>query len=422
MADNDKEQEPKGQEFIREKIKDKPLGRRNIIKMCILAIVLGLLFGVTACLANYLLSRALSNRDSADKNDFVISESGDSQDTDESNEDSEPEVIVEQQQLEVQDYQKLQNKIYAIGKKANKSIVTVAGKTSETDIFDTDYENENKTSGLIIGLSHDRLMILTEYKSIEDASQIKVTFIDGASADAELINYDRLTGLAVIYVDYTTLSDDTVSSIAAATLDVTKQVKQGDVVIATGSPMGSVYSILFGSITSVANEISLDDSVYTIYTTNMLASSSSSGVLVNLDGEVVGITLMQYNNSSDQNTLTAIPVSELKGIIEKLSNDEDQVYLGVKVSTVTEDIIQEHGIPEGVYIRSVENDSPAFEAGLQRGDVIVAINDTEIKTVEDYMDYLAEKKPSQVIAITIMRQSKNEYKEVSCSAKLIKLQ
>ena len=410
------------EKFIREKIKDKPLDKKSIVKKCILALALGVIFGGGATAAHFGVNALAEKLTKSEQENFVIGESGDATAGETEESDETTEVIVEQQQLEVSDYQKLQNKIYAIGKKANKAIVTVVGSESDTDIFDTDYESENISSGLIIGQNSGKIIILTSYKIIEEASDIKVSFVDGYVAEARLINYDRVTGLAVISTNYSDLPSDTTEKIATATIGVNTAVNQGDVVIAAGSPLGSVYSILFGSITSVSNEISLEDSVYTLYMTNMLGSSNSSGVLINLDGEVVGITLMQTVSSGDGSTLTAVPASELKSLIEKLSNAEDSVYLGLKISTVTDDIAEEYEIPSGVYVKSVEKDSPAFEAGIQTGDVIVALNDTEISSAEDYMEYLAGKKPDQNIAITIMRQGKNTYKEISCSAKLIKLE
>ena len=415
-------EENQKEEFIREKIKDKPLDKKSIIKKCVLALGLGLIFGGSAAAAYLGVNTLAEKTGRSEQESFVLGESGDAAAGETEESEDTDEVIVEQQQLEVSDYQKLQNKIYAIGKKANKSIVTVVGRESDTDIFDTDYESENITSGLIIGQSSGKIIILTSYKVIEEASDIQVRFVDDYAAAAELINYDRVTGLAVISVTYSDLPAETTERISTATLEVSSAVSQGDVVIAAGSPLGSVYSILFGSVTSVSNEVSLDDCVYTVYMTNMLGNANSSGVLINLDGEVVGITLMQTASAGEDNTLTAIPASELKTLIEKLSNDEDTVYLGVKISTVTDDIAEEYEIPSGVYVKSVEKDSPAFEAGLQTGDVIVAINDTEISSAEDYMEYLAGKKPDQNIAITIMRQGKNTYKEISCSAKLTKLE
>ncbi|MCR5785686.1 MAG: S1C family serine protease [Eubacterium sp.] len=409
------------EKFIREKIKDKPLDKKSILKKCITICVLGLIFGASASVAYSGVNKLIGSAQNSGKENFVITESGDDAE-EEAEEEETPEVIVEQQTLEVEDYQKLQNKIYAIGKKANKSIVEVVGIKSDTDIFDADYESENVSSGLIIGQSGGKVLILTTYKVIEDASKIQVTFVDDYISEGELVNYDRVTGLSVVAVAYSDLPSDTTESIQTATLEVSKQVKQGDVVLAVGSPLGSVYSVLFGSVTSVTDEVSLDDSNYTVYTTNMMGNSSSSGVLVNLDGEVIGITLIQTGNFGDDGMITAIPAAELKTIIEKLSNGEDAVYLGVKISTVTNEIAEEYDIPAGVYVKSVEKDSPAFEAGLQTGDVIIALNDTEIATTDDFMEYLSGKSPEQNIAITIMRQGKNAYKEISCSAQLIKLE
>lgn len=420
MSEKNKK-EKENYSFIREHIKEKPISRKRLIIYAIICIFMGALFGLAACVVNTIVTPWIQEWQS-EKSSVDIPQDEQPVDTEEPTaEETEPDVVIEQQELEVTDYQELQTKLYAIGKTANKSIVTVTGVTSDTDVFDTAYESEGQESGLILGANEQSLLILTEEKVISGADQIKVTFINEDVQTAELINYDGNTGLAVLKVDLATLSDDTKNAISYATLGNSYKVTQGEVVIAAGSPLGNVYSILNGTITSTENEISVDDSVYTIFTTDMVGTASGSGVLLNLDGEVVGIIMMDYSNSSDQNTITAISVSELKSIIQRLSNGEDIAYFGAKMSTVTDALAEEYEIPQGVYIKSVEIDSPAMAAGLQTGDVITAVDDIDIKTVDDWEDYLEGKKPGQTVSVTVMRLGNGEYKEITCNATLTKL-
>ena len=111
-----------------------------------------------------------------------------------------------------------------------------------------------------------------------------------------------------------------------------------------------------------------------------------------------------YSSGSDTNTLTAVSISELKEVIEKLSNNQSIPYLGAKLSTVTDEISASYDLPKGVYVKSVEMDSPAMNAGLQSGDVIVELNGAEITNVSDYTEKLLSLSPNTNVSIAVKRQ------------------
>lgn len=330
----------------------------------------------------------------------------------------EPETVYIEKELEIEDYQILQNKLYAIGKKGNRSVVTVTGVTSNMDWFDSAYESENQASGLIIANNGQELLILTEKKVITNAEAIEITFINDEVAPAILKKYDGNTGIAIISVALSDISEETMGKIDVATLGNSLTINQGTVVIAIGSPLGVTYSILCGTITSSGNTVSVWDSSYTIFTTDIMGSSKGSGVLVNLNGEVVGLVMQGYSSEGDQNTLTALSISQLKGIIEDLSNGRAIPYLGVKVSTVTDEIARDFGLPKGVYVKSVETDipSPAMDVGLQEADVIIAMDGEEVLTVEEYTKRLQALEPEQQLKLTVMRQNGEEYVQLEFNA------
>ena len=188
--------------------------------------------------------------------------------------------------------------------------------------------------------------------------------------------------------------------------------------IAVGSPLGSNYSILTGNITATNNSVSTLDASFTIFTTDIVGSTNGSGVLLNLRGQVVGLIMQDYGSKGEENTLTALSISELKEIIELLSNDQNIGYLGLKVSTVTSDIEKEYELPRGVYIKYVEMDSPALAAGLQNGDVIVSLDDNKIVTVEQYQQYIRKLPAGTTLKIGIMRQGNEGYTELTCTAEI----
>lgn len=412
--------------FIKEKIKDKPINKRRLLLRTGYNLLCAVLFGVTACFVFVLLKPYFEDWLYPEKEatitipkDIVPQELEPAPKKEEEEEEPEPEksesqTVVVREQLEPKDYQELQNKLYEIGQRANKSMVTVTGVTSGMDWFNTPYESENSSAGIIIANNGQELLILTEKKIIVNAEAIHITFIDQTKASGSLKKYDGNTGIAVIAVPLSEIKEETMSEISVAVLGNSYAITQGTSVIAVGSPLGTNHSILCGTIISSQNTVSAIDTNYTIFTTDIIGSENGSGVLINLEGEVIGLVLQDYSNQNNRNTITALSISELKQVIEDLSNNRDIPYVGLRISTVTNEIAQEYGIPQGVYIKTVELDSPAMAAGLQEADVITAINGEEIINVVQYYQNIYERQPEDVVRISIKRQNGDGYVDLEC--------
>lgn len=423
--------------FIREKIKDKPINRKKILHKGIATIGYAILFGVVSCLVFCVLRPIMepwfepeqdqwvgipkdTRQDDTQADDTSSDSEAESHtDDEEKNQDQEkqeqpPVYVTEKKEMTLDDYQILQNQLYRIGNQVNKSIVTVTGVKEDMDLFDSPYEATGQASGLIIGNSRKELLILTEYSVIEDVEAIRVTFINDETLDAKLKRYDGNTGIAVLGVPLESISDTVMNQIEIAVLGNSLNLRQGKMVVALGSPLGTNYSILTGNITSVTNTITTSDFIYTVFTTNIVSNTKGNGVLINTDGEVIGLFLKSPNIQKEQNTLTAVSISELKEIIELLSNGVNVPYIGIKGNTVTDDMSQEYEIPKGVYIKEVVVNSPAMTAGLQNGDVIEAVDGKKIQTMEEYQQILLTLNRGDEVKITVNRQGAREYKKYNC--------
>lgn len=417
--------------FIKEKIIEKPVNRKRLFRHGIYTVGFAVLFGIVACFIFTIMRPIMENwlypkedptfsipedkwgteQMESNTEDIPNTEHSAPKVTEEPIPDAEPAVTKE---LELSDYQMLQNKIYAIGKEANRSVVTVTSVISDTDWYNNAFESNGQDSGIILGDNGNELFILTEHKVVRTAAAIQVTFIDGVTVPASLKKYDGNTGIAILSVTLEQLAESTKNQISYAVLGNSFAVSQGNIAIAIGSPLGTNYSIGTGNITSVGNVIQTIDATYTVFTTDIVGSSNSSGVLLNLEGEVVGLVIQDYSGNGDDNTLTAISISELKRLIEMLLNGKDIPYLGLKVLTVTDKIANDYDIPQGVYIKEVILDSPALIAGLQGGDIIVQMDDTEITGVEAYEEKVLSLSPGDTVEVLVNRQGMNEYIKVSC--------
>ncbi len=426
--------------FIKEKIKDKPVNKKQIVRKVIEVTGYAILFGFVSCLVFCALQSEIESW-FAPKNDQWVGIPKDTLSDDEASEnsvaDSEQETnadtpqkaekedkkqktvyITEKKEMTLDDYQVLQNQLYQIGNEVNKSVVIVTGVKEGMDIFDSPYEATGQASGLIIGNNGKELLILTEYQVIQDVKSIRVTFINNDPLDADLKKYDGNTGIAVLGVPADKIKKATMNQITTAVLGNSLNLRQGRIVVALGSPLGTNYSILTGNITSVANTITTEDRNYTVFTTNIVANAKGNGVLINTDGEVIGLFLKSSNIQKEQNTLTAVSISELKDIIELLSNGLNVPYIGIKGSTVTDAISKEYDIPKGVYIKEAVVDAPAMMAGLQNGDVIVEFNKQEVLSMKDYQRILLKMKKGDEVKITANRQNAEGYKKFTCTVEV----
>lgn len=401
-------------EFVREKIKDKPKNYKRLWTKLLTAAGCGIVFALAAVLVMVLMLPTLRENTQPQVPESQIYETQTQQVAQETQTQEETQDATEKiKEFTIEDYQKVQTQLYAIGNVANKSIVTITSVVSDTDWFNNSYEREGQGSGTIVGDRGNKLMILTERKVIKDASKIRVTFIDDTVAPAELVKYDANTGLALLSVAKDKMEDATLSLIRVMSMGSSNPVHKGSIVIALGSPLGTNYSILTGSITSTSNEISTQDSNYSVYTTDIVANKNASGILINTDGEMIGVVMQNYSAAST-GALTAVDVSELDEMIQLLFASKDIPYLGAHISTVTDKISNTYGIPKGVYIKEVAMDSPAMNAGLQSGDVVVQIGDQDITTDDSYTQTVLGLTPGETYFVVFMREGSNGYKELTC--------
>ena len=167
-------------------------------------------------------------------------------------------------------------------------------------------------------------------------------------------------------------------------------------------------------ITALARQLSVVDANYKLLSTNLYGSQKAGGVLFNLQNEVIGVITSRYSSTDMKNMISAIGISELKKLIEKLSNEDitERAYLGITGMDVSEEANEELGIPYGAFVRETEMDSPAMLAGIQQGDIIVKMNDKLVTNMNEYTMILMQLKAGQNIEVVLMRQVQEEYREM----------
>ena len=408
--------------FLKEEKKKIPTNKKKFCKKLGVVILFAAVFGVVACLAFCLLKPVVQKHQEAKTTDLSSLTQKEPEGTaDVSGTDvtgtgeteGEPDQIIIQETvaLSIDEYEALQTQLYSIGNQARRSVVEINSVTNETDWFDAEFETKGQSSGVILSTEGSEILILSETDMIADANEISVTFYDETKATAYLKAYDAVTGLAVIAVDQKEVNDTTKSMILATEIAETNTLKSGSFVIAVGSPQGEAFSVVVGNITSSNKKVSFADKNCRLYATNIEAYQDTRGVLLNVDGQMVGI----ISQSEESDAVKAISVTELKGLLTKLMAGKRPAYLGLEFSEITMSVSEEYNLPDGIYIKKVDMDSPAAAAGLQVGDIITKIDGNDVLTELQYENYMITAEPEQKITVTVKRLGSNDqYHDVTC--------
>ena len=279
---------------------------------------------------------------------------------------------------------------------------TVGITTSVTTNF-WGYQSTSAASGSGFIISDDGY-ILTNFHVIEDSDSISVSMYNGDSYDATLIGYDESNDIAVLKIE--------AEGLAPVILGDSDNLNVGDSVVAIGNPLGELtFTLTSGAISAKDREVTFSNnmSMNLLQTDCAINSGNSGGALFNLYGEVIGVTNAKYSTSSSSsasidNIGFAIPINSIMNIVESIIEKGyiSKPYIGISVLDVSAET-QAYGIPAGAAIQAVSEDGPAAQAGLQKGDVITAV-DGKTMTSKELVSYIGEASVGQEMVFSIYRQ------------------
>ena len=279
-------------------------------------------------------------------------------------------------------------------------------------------ESEGAGSGFIVAKTKDNLMIATNNHVVSDATSLTVGFADDTTAKATVVGTDSSADLAVISVKLSDIKDSTASKIKVATLGSSDDLKVGEEVVAIGNALGYGQSVTTGVVSAKNREISLTDGTMNLLQTDAAINpGNSGGVLINMDGQVVGINNAKLEDTSVEGMGYAIPITTAKTILTDLMNassvsTKDAAFLGVVGRDINESYSSALGIPSGIYVSQVVSGSPAEKAGISAGDVITKFEGNNVSTMSGLKEKLALKKANTKVKITFKRANQSgTYKE-----------
>ena len=300
-------------------------------------------------------------------------------------------------------------------------------------------ETESQGSGIIIGKNDSELLMVTNNHVVEGADTLSVCFIDNQVYEAAIKGTDPENDLAVIAVPLDSISDDTMSQIAVASIGDSDSLKVGEQVVAIGNALGYGQSVTTGIVSAVNRTLSSDSSdtqdsnssddsssATYIQTDAAINPGNSGGALLNMNGEVIGINSAKLASTEVEGMGYAIPISRVSDIIDNLMNqttrtkvDSDkQGTIGIKGINVTSDVQEKYNLPEGIYVSEVTSGSAAEKAGITSGSVITKFDGKSVTDIESLQDLLQYYKAGETVELTLQVPDSDSYKEKTVSITL----
>ena len=301
------------------------------------------------------------------------------------------------------------------------SITNVGTQEFQTIFGNYEQDTQSSGSGIIIGKNDTELLIVTNNHVVEDSKELTVTFIDNSQVSAAIKGTDSETDLAVIAIPLKDIPSDTMSQIKVATLGDSDALKVGQGVIAIGNALGYGQSVTVGYVSALNREVKAEDqtSRTLLQTDAAINPGNSGGALLNMKGEVIGINAAKYSSTEVEGMGYAIPISQAQDIINELMNkktrvavdEADQGYLGIQGQNIDETAASMYGMPRGIYVYKIVEDSAASKSDLREKDIITKFDGQTVRTMADLKDMLTYYKGGDTVNLTVQSLENGQYVE-----------
>lgn len=413
-------------QFINEKIVKQPMSRRYMIKRAFGVLVTAVMFGIIAAVT-FVVSRPVAEKylvKETTRETTQVTIPKDEPETSVFQTEPVPTTEAETEPIEdilksamekyaftIDDLNTLYGSLKSVAQNADKGIVTVHSVTTQTDWFNNPVENIGLFAGAVIASANEELLVLTPDKAVEAAESIRVVFSDGTEVQGTIKQTDKLSGMAIVSVQTKDLGRPLLEEITAIELGNSYSVKQGDLIIAVGSPGGMIHSTGYGFISYITKNVQVTDGLTRVLYCDVIGNAATGTFLMNTAGQIIGWVTDEFKNDGTGNLTAAMAISDYKSILGKMSNGFAFPYFGIKGQEVSAAMNAE-GMPLGVYVVDVNADGPAYGVGIQCGDVITSMGGESIVTMKDFQVMLEGTKPGDIIPVKVLRNGRDEYKEI----------
>ena len=291
-------------------------------------------------------------------------------------------------------------------------------------------ESQSSGSGIIIGKNDTELLIVTNNHVIENSTSLTVSFIDNESVEGVVKGTDASRDVAIVAVPLSKIKSETLEEISIATVGDSSKLNVGEPAIAIGNALGYGQSVTTGIISATDRELDGFKGKL-IQTDAAINPGNSGGALLNANGEVIGINTVKINAEAVEGIGYAIPLSDIKDLLENLMNKETRTkvsdaqrgYLGIAGFDVTEESAKMYNMTKGVYVSEVVKGGGADEAGVIQGSIITGFEGVGDDTMQALQEQLQYYKVGEKVKVTLqVPADKGNYKEETVEITLGKKQ
>jgi serine protease DegS len=246
--------------------------------------------------------------------------------------------------------------------------------------------------------------ILTNNHVIQGADAIKVSLRDGRDSEAKVIGTDPETDIALLKID--------LSDLPAVTIGDSEQLQIGDVVLAIGNPYGVGQTVTMGIVSATGrSQLGINTFENFIQTDAAINPGNSGGALIDAHGRLIGINTAIFSRSGgSQGIGFAIPSNMARNVMTDLIEHGQTIrgWLGFEGHELNEKLAESLGLDsaEGIIITGIVRNSPAHDAGLEPGDIIVEIEGQKVKTAKDALLTITRKRPGEEVSLKVVRDRK----------------
>ncbi len=438
MADQ-KENKP----YIHQKIvkREKGRGLRRLILLLLCAVLFGGVVSVVFVFVTPWLNSIYESHFGTEEPDVTLptytepEESGNLETSEDPSNTSEEEIVDTQpSELEALVEQILQNReiteeeylahykaISQIYQTALKSLVYVQARNDERDILEED--TGTAITAALFYRTEQEIMLLTYGRQVEPLGKLEVTFPTlNVTVNGYVKGVDAVFDVAVVAVSISDLNSaygrGAADQLSLLALGNSYLADVGTPILVVGNPYLYSSSAAFGQITSVQRNQTVTDSIYRLFYTDIQLPGEGMGFILNTSGELIGLLTREKKEGLEDYT-AGIATSELSVLLTQLVSGTESTYLGITGVDITAALAEETGLPQGIYVQTVEEDSPAYSAGIQPGDVLTSISTTSIQTMKGLFNTLvSEHLPQETVVVTVMRQGKDKYTAIQFSVTL----
>ena len=320
-------------------------------------------------------------------------------------------TALEKYRYTVDDLNSMLNSLRGKAQTADKSVVVVHSVQQNTDWFDNPVETTGLYAGMIIAKTSQELLVLTPEAAVEQADSIKVTLGNGNDVSGHMKQKDAISGQAIVSISVQDISATQLRDLEPIPLGNSYQVQQGDLIAAVGSPAGVVHSMDYGFVSYVVRSNPMVDQHCRMLYSNILADAGKGTFLVNTNGELVGWAQELDSPEASDRVTEVFGISDYKGVLEKLSNGQAVPCIGIVGQEVT-DVQVENGLPAGIYVMNAVTDKPAYNAGIQNGDILTELAGEPVTSMKEYQAALDKMTCGQVVHVTVARNGRDTYTEL----------